>query len=213
MTEIILSEKSVDEHAILIRRSFENVGIAIFQTLQAIRDANEDLGQHMFQKEMAAKVGMKPSTLKRWLQIATSPLITNQSSKSLPSSFRALYQTARLEKSYIREYQDGPDRVLKLLESGKISASSTEKDIQVLQNVLQKRITKKKKRIREKKILSLSDAELPEQSNCYSLDQAQKKKLRFRGFLIKPTTALLRKWKDHFVDEIQISDECPPKRG
>ena len=66
MTEIILSEKSVDEHAILIRRSFENVGIAIFQTLQAIRDANEDLGQHMFQKEMAAKVGMKPSTLERW---------------------------------------------------------------------------------------------------------------------------------------------------
>ena len=210
MTEIILSEKTVEDHARIIRRNFESVGIAIFETLQAIRNANDDLGENLFQNEMAKKVGMNPPTLNRWLQIATSPLISNQSSKSLPSSFRALLQTARLEKSYIKEYPDnGADRVLKLLESGRISASSTGKDIQVLQDVLQKRITKKKKRIREREILSLSQGSLPTKSNCYTIDQARKEKLRFRGFLIQPTSALLRKWKDDFVDEFQISDEYP----
>ena len=142
------------------------------------------------------------------MQIAKSPVIANHTQSKLPQSFGALYQTARLERVY-STLPGGEDRFLKLINQGKISTTSTQKSIRHLFDLVKGRISKQRKKNSGEKILSLTQGALPTKSNLYTIDQARKEKLRFRGFLIKPTTALLRKWKDDFVDEIQISDEYP----
>ena len=209
LTPVTIHRKTIDEHAKHVERCYNSVQGAIFDFIDAIRDAQEDLGDALAQHEIGKRIGMHESIFSRWCSVAKSPLITNASKEELPSSMNALYQISRLEKMYLKEYDDGEVKLQKLCDRGKISSNSLEKQIKSLIDQLQKRLQKKQKRIREKKILSLTQGSLTSKPNQYSIEEAQKSSLRFRGFFIEPTDKLIRKWRDEFVTELDIGDEFP----
>ena len=211
-TEVTIVEKiplSIDEHAERITQRYENVRTSIFEFIDAIRDAQKDLGADLAQHEVGKLIGIHESMFSRWCLIARSPLINEVPNEQLPSSLNALYAIGRLEKMYLDGYKNGEERLLKLCERGKISNRSPEKQILGLIEKEQKRIQEKQKKIREKKILSLSQGSLPSKPKHYSIKDAQKLKLRFRGFLIEPAKEIIDKWRDEFVTEIEIGDEFP----
>jgi len=211
---------SIDEHAERIIQRYESVRTSIFEFIDAIRDAQKDLGDALAQHEVGKLIGIQESMFSRWCLIAQSPLIKKVPNEQLPSSLNALYQIGRLEKIYLEGYKNGEEKLLKLCEKGTISNESPARQIQVLiekeKEREERKIQKKLDRDREKQtqnrendVLGLSQGSLPTDSKHYSIKEAQKLKLRFRGFLIVPTKEIISKWRDEFVSEIEIGDKFP----
>ena len=126
---------SIDEHVARIRECLDRARSAIFDTVAAVKECHEQLGDEVFEKEVAKQLGMHPSTLSRWLAIGTSQFIMDHRDR-MPNTFTGLYNVSRLETEYEKFYKKAgaTKRLVQLLEKQKISSQSQGSEIQELIN-------------------------------------------------------------------------------
>lgn len=201
---------TIDQHVERIRSALDRARSAIFDLVDTIKTAHDQLGGDVFQSELAERLGMSASTLSRWLQIGNSQFLIAQQAR-LPSTFSSLYDLTRLEKIYVEQYgpTEAERRLVKLLEDGKVSPTSERSDIQVLLKSIDDRLKKKAKKEREQRIIDLAGRnELPA-SDKVSLSDLLEQGSIFRTFVAVPPRELLSKWGDDGILEIDIADQFP----
>ena len=93
----VTNKLSVNEHAENIRNAIENTKKSLFNLVTVVKNAYEDLGDAVFQKELAEKLDMNPSVLCKWKQIGESKICFKNINK-LPETFSTLYDISLLEK-------------------------------------------------------------------------------------------------------------------
>ena len=204
------NQLTIDQHVERIRSALDRARSAIFDLVDTIKAAHDQLGCDVFQSELAERLGMSASTLSRWLQIGNSQFLIAQQAR-LPSTFSSLYDLTRLEKIYVEQYgpTEAERRLVKLLEDGKVSPTSERSDIQVLLKSIDDRLKKKAKKEREQRIIDLAGRnELPA-SDKVSLSDLLEQGSIFRTFVAVPPRELLSKWGDDGILEIDIADQFP----
>ena len=204
------NQLTIDQHVERIRNALDRARSAIFDLVDTIKAAHDQLGGDVFQSELAERLGMSASTLSRWLQIGNSQFLIAQQAR-LPSTFSSLYDLTRLEKIYVEQYgpTEAERRLVKLLEDGKVSPTSERSDIQALLKSIDDRLKKKAKKEREQRIIDLAGRnELPA-SDKVSLSDLLEQGSIFRTFVAVPPRELLSKWGDDGILEIDIADQFP----
>lgn len=201
---------TIDQHVDRIRSALDRARSAVFDLVDAIKTANEQLGGQVFQSELAERLGMSASTLSRWLQIGNSQFLIAQQER-LPSTFSSLYDLTRLEKVYVEQYgpTEAERRLVKLLEDGKVSPTTEQSEIQALLKSIDDRLKKKAKKAREQKINSLTGRDEIGTSDKVTLSELLDKGAIFRTFVAVPPRELLGKWGDDGILEIDIAEQFP----
>ena len=121
---------SVNEHAENIRNAIENTKKSLFNLVTVVKNAYEDLGDAVFQKELAEKLDMNPSVLCKWKQIGESKICFKNINK-LPETFSTLYDISLLEKEYVKKYSEkGIDKLQRLIDKGVINNHTIQSKIQ-----------------------------------------------------------------------------------
>ena len=201
---------TIDQHVDRIRLAFDRARSAVFELVDAIKVAHDQLGGEVFQKELAERLGMSASTLSRWLQIGSSQFLIAQQAR-LPSTFSSLYDLTRLEKVYVEQYgpTEAERRLIKLLEEGKVSPTSEQSEIQALLKSIDDRLKKKAKKAREQKINSLTGRDEVGTSDKVTQTALLEQRAIFRTFVAVPPRELLSKWGDDGILEIDIAEQFP----
>ena len=210
MNEIIPpNQLSLEEHINRIRDCLERTRQSIFETVIYIKECKEQLGDEVFQKDVSEMLGMSPSTLNRWLSIGNSEFILSHQS-DLPHTFTSLYNITQLEKRYVEYYpKDGHQRLEKLIEKGDITLTSQNTDISEILKKIDDKIKVRKKKEREKNILSLGDGVVVKETKTTSIDDLISENKKFRSFIINLPNELIKRWGDEGVSELDIMDEFP----
>jgi len=201
---------SIDQHVDRIRSALDRARSAVFELVDAIKSAHDELGNDVFQSQLAERLGMSASTLSRWLQIGKSQFLMNQQAR-LPGTFSSLYDLTRLEKVYVEQYgpTEAERRLAKLLEDGKVKPTSEQSEIQALLKSIDDRVKKKKKKEREARINSLAKRGEIEISSHATLPDLLSQGAIFRTFVVVPPKELLSKWGDDGVLENDIAEQFP----
>lgn len=204
------NQLTIDQHVDRIRNAFDRARSAIFDLVETIKTAHDQLGRDVFQSELAERLGMSPSTLSRWLQIGNSSFLIAQQTR-LPSTFSSLYDLTRLEKIYIDQYgpAEAQRRLVKLLEDGKVTPTSEQTDIQALLKSIDDRLKKKAKKEREQRVISLAGREEIPTSSKVRLTDLLDQGAVFRTFVAVPPRELLSQWGDDGVLAMDIADQFP----
>ena len=210
MNEIISrNELTIEEHVQRIKMCLERTRQSIFETVISIKECKEQLGNDVFQKDVSDMLGMSPSTLNRWLSIGNSKFILSHQS-NLPHTFTSLYNITQLEKKYLEYYpKDGHQRLEKLIEKGDITITSQNTDISEILKKIDDKIKVRKKKEREKNILSLGDGVVVKETKTTSIDDLISENKKFRSFIINLPNELIKRWGDEGVSELDIMDEFP----
>ena len=201
---------TIDQHVDRIRSALDRARSAVFELVDAMKSAHDQLGGDVFQSQLAERLGMSASTLSRWLQIGNSQFLMNQQDR-LPGTFSSLYELTRLEKVYVEQYgpTEAERRLAKLLEDGKVKTTSEQSEIQALLKSIDDRVKKKKKKEREARINSLAERGEIEVSTHATLPDLLNQGAIFRTFVAVPPKELLSKWGDDGVLEIDIAEQFP----
>lgn len=201
---------SIDQHVDRIRNALDRARSAVFDLVDAIKSAHDQLGNDVFQSQLAERLGMNASTLSRWLQIGNSQFLMAQQAR-LPGTFSSLYDLTRLEKVYVEQYgpTEAERRLAKLLEDGKVNPTSEQSEIQALLKSIDDRVKKKKKKEREARINSLAERGEIEASTHATLPDLLSQGAIFRTFVAIPPRELLSQWGDHGVFENDIAEQFP----
>lgn len=210
MNEIIPpNQLSLEEHINRIRDCLERTRQSIFETVISIKECKEQLGDEVFQKDVSEMLGMSPPTLNRWLSIGNSEFILSHQS-DLPHTFTSLYNITQLEKRYLEYYpKDGHQRLEKLIEKGDITLTSQNTDISEILKKIDDKIKVRKKKEREKNILSLGDGVVVKETKTTSIDDLISENKKFRSFIINLPNELIKRWGDEGISELDIMDEFP----
>jgi|APSaa5957512576_1039674.scaffolds.fasta_scaffold09572_2 hypothetical protein len=200
----------LDNHVLKIQSAIENVRLSIFNLVSCVKIAYDDLGEDTFQKDLANRLNMNPSTLSRWKNIGESTFLTNNQS-SLPETFSTLYDLTQLEKKYVDEYgeNDGQKRLQKLIDQGKVSLKSKQTDIKELLSIIDKKTKAKKKKQRENNILGLVNKSISTTTSKETLDELLMKGSVFKSFVIIPPDELLSRWGNEGYSDEDIYQEFP----
>lgn len=204
------NQLTIDQHVDRIRSALDRARSAIFDLVETIKTAHDQLGGDVFQSELAERLGMSASTLSRWLQIGNSQFLIAQQAR-LPSTFSSLYDLTRLEKVYVEQYgpTEAQRRLVKLLEDGKVSPTSERTDIQALLKSIDDRLKKKAKKEREQRIINLAGrGEIPASDKVSLMDLLDQGAV-FRTFVVVPPRDLLSKWGDDGILAMDIADQFP----
>lgn len=201
---------TIDQHVDRIRSALDRARSAVFELVDAIKSAHDELGNDVFQSQLAERLGMSASTLSRWLQIGNSQFLMNQQTR-LPGTFSSLYDLTRLEKVYVEQYgpTEAERRLAKLLEDGKVKPTSEQSEIQALLKSIDDRVKKKKKKEREARINSLAERGEIEISTHATLPDLLGQGAIFRTFVVVPPKELLSKWGDDGILESDIAEQFP----
>lgn len=201
---------TIDQHVDRIRSALNRARSAVFELVDAIKSAHDELGNDVFQSQLAERLGMSASTLSRWLQIGNSQFLMNQQAR-LPGTFSSLYDLTRLEKVYVEQYgpTEAERRLAKLLEDGKVNPTSEQSEIQALLKSIDDRVKKKKKKEREARINSLAERNEIEASTHATLPELLSQGAIFRTFVVIPPKELLSRWGDQGIFESDIAEQFP----
>jgi hypothetical protein len=134
---------------------------ARFGVIAAINDAYEELGDDVFQKELAKRLGISAPQLTKYIKIAKcSPLIVR--ADKLPETFTTLYDLTRLRTEYVKAYgeQSGDKRFENYLEKHVDPTTEARKIADAIARV--KSVSSRaKKEKREEDLLTLGENKLP----------------------------------------------------
>lgn len=204
------NQLTIDQHVERIRSALDRARSAIFDLVDTIKTAHDQLGGDVFQSELAERLGMSASTLSRWLQIGNSEFLIAQQAR-LPSTFSSLYDLTRLEKIYVEQYgpTEAERRLVKLLEDGKVSPTSERSDIQALLKSIDDRLKKKAKKEREEKLLGLEDGLMETETKSTSIVDLISENKKFRSFVVNLPNELIHRWGDEGTSELDIMEEFP----
>ena len=201
--------KTVDFHVAEIQSALMRARGAIFDVATAIRGAKDELGEESVNQEVAVRLGMSKGTLSKWLKIASSDfLIANKD--AVPSTFTGLYNITQLEAQYRQAYSKEADqKLIQLVEQGKINPSSEIDDIKGLLEQIKERQKQKAKKDREKALLSLSSATVQIEQPSETLEGLIAAGRRFRTIVLLLDNERASRWGDEAVLESGIADEFP----
>jgi transcriptional regulator with XRE-family HTH domain len=161
MSELIdlgSNKMSLDEHVAHIQDALGRAKLAIFEVAGAIRAARDELGDEIVNSELADRLGMSKGTLSKWLRIASSDFILSNQN-AVPSTFTSLYNLTQLESQYQQAYSsDAENRLLRLIEQGKITPASEIEEIKSLLDQIKARLKDKARKEREDAITSLRNS-------------------------------------------------------
>ncbi len=210
MNEIIAhGELTLDEHVERIQGCLQRTRDSIFETVIAISECKEQLGDSVFQMDVAEQLGMNASTLNRWLSIGNSTFIMSNQ-ENLPSTFSSLYNLTQVEKKYKEFYPKiSADKLQELIESNKVTLLSQQTDILKIQKEIDEEIKKKSKKAREAALLSLGDSTLQSVSRKTTLDEVLSNREVFRTIVVTLDSEQISKWGDDGVFEEDIREEFP----
>jgi hypothetical protein len=135
---------SLDEHVENIQSAKKSLTGSFFEYVDAIKIAHDQLEPDDFQFQLSAKLGMKASTLSRWVMIATSDFI-NQNKNDMPSVFSTLYDITRLEKLTIQLHQKERGRIAleKLIKKKSITQETEQHEITSMLHQITKQIARR----------------------------------------------------------------------
>lgn len=208
---------SFQEHVDLIRKQQGRIREAVFEFIQSIRVAFDQLGQDVFEQELAKELKLSASTLNRWKSIGSSILIENNIN-SIPPVFSSLYEITLLEKLFVEEKGEDAGRaeVQKLINRGSISPTTETKDIRFFVDKLKRERLEKKRQLKEQLLLDHAGAAGYEHPNSYgSLRDAIAVGAKFRTIVAAPTHDLLTKWADpaYLRSDLQAAFPLSEVRG
>ena len=212
-----LNTLSFQEHVDVIRSHQARIKEAVFDFVQSIRNAFDQLGPDVFEQDLAKELKLSASTLNRWKSIGSSRLIESNID-SVPPVFSSLYEIALLEKLYIEEKgeETGRAEVQKLINRGSISPTTETKDIRFFVDKLKRERLEKKRLLKEQLLLDHAGAAGYDHPNNYtSLADAVAVGAKFRTIVASPTRDLLTKWADpgYLKSDLQLEFPISELRG
>jgi hypothetical protein len=196
----------INQHVRRIEAALSDTRTAFFDLLKAIKDARDELGDEVFQSELAERLSISQGTLSKYLKIADcDPLIKNQ--KSLPPTLTTLYHLYQTHNTLVKA--EGADKAditfKKLLE--KITISSEANDVAPILKKAKERLRSVSKKQREKNLLSLSESSVSSStltSKIGNLTELIEANVKFRTIFIDPPSSLIGKAcdQDFFASDI-----------
>lgn len=202
---------SFQEHVDIIRMHQGRIKEAVFEFIQSIRNAFEQLGADVFEQDLARELKLSASTLNRWKSIGSSPLIETNINY-VPPVFSSLYEITLLEKLYIEEKGEAAGRaeVQKLINRGSISPTTETKDIRFFVDKVKRERLEKKRHLKEQLLFEHQGAAGYEHPDSYpSLADAVAVGAKFRTIVAVPPHELLTKWADPAFLKSDLQQEFP----
>jgi len=202
---------TLNEHVEIIRAKQHVIKEAFFDFVASINAAFNQLGQDIFENDLARELGMSASTLNRWKSIGSSKII-EQNRDAIPPVFSALYEITLLEKMYIKEKGEelGLPEVQKLINRGSIKPTTETKDIRFFVEQLRRELLEKKRQLKESILLEHSGSVGYNGNSEYSsLSDAVADGMKVRTIVVTPPSHILSKWSDPGFLKSQIHEEFP----
>lgn len=202
---------SLQEHARVISEKQLRIKEAVWDYIESIKLAFEQLGSSVFEHELAKELGMTASTLNRWKSISLSSTVTNNRDQ-LPPVFSSLYQTTILEKQYKDFYGEktGIKKLQSLIDRRSINPNTDTKDIKFLVDKIRKERLDQKRREKENYLLEANTSVGYDSTNQYaSIHAMVADGVKVRTFLLLPPTDLLTKWSDLGYPTSAMHEEFP----
>ena len=200
---------SLDEHVARLLDARTKIREGFWEFIDALKDARDQLPPNTFQNELGIRLGMKKSSLSRWIAIASSDYLTSKRDE-LPATFYSLYVLTLIEKKYLQHYGQKSISILdRLIKNGQITPHSERSDLEVILQEITQRIRQDDQLRRQDAILSLSGGKLAPDQPAETLNEYLADKTRFRSFVVIPPEAQMRKWGDGGYFASDIADEFP----
>ena len=206
--KLVHPELTLDQHANRIKEAIDKTRSSLFELVDVVKEAYDQLGGEVFGNQLAEKLGMSPSTLSRWKNIGESKVVTLNQSK-LPNTFSTLYEIASLEKKYVDQFGEdrGLERLQSIIDRGGISVDSQQSDIKKLSDRIDKTIKAKHKDKREKDILRLVGKSVADEKVDSTLSGFLDKQIVYKNYVVLPPNDLLSKWGKDDVFSSDIAEE------
>jgi hypothetical protein len=208
---------SLQEHVDLIRQHQSRIKDALFDFVISIRNAFDQLGPDVFDRDLARELKISASTLNRWKSIGVSKVI-EQNKDAVPAVFSSLYEITLLERLYVEEKGDvaGRAEVQKLINRGSITPATETKDIRFFVDRVKRDRLEKKRKLKEQLLLQHNGAVGYDHPKDYSkLADAVRLGARFRTIAATLPKDLLTKWADvgFLKSDLQIDFPISETRG
>ena len=151
-------------HAKQIESALIKAQEARFEVIARINAAFNELGEDVFQKELAVRLGISAPQLTRYVKIGQCSALLERSEK-LPETLTTMYELTRLQTEMVKAYGEktGVRRFEEFLDKNVNTATEAKKVADAIAKV--KAVSSKaKKSKREEDLLSLEDKSLPVRS-------------------------------------------------
>lgn len=208
----IAKRDRVGFHVTQIEDALRKAQEARFGVIAAINDAYEELGDDVFQKELAVRLGISAPQLTKYIKIAKcSPLIVR--ADKLPETFTTLYDLTRLRTEYVKAYGDkvGANRFEEYLDKHVTPTTESRKVGETLAKV--KAVSRKtRKAKREEDLLSLEEKQVPvvkTKTRITSFSALIKDRAVFRTLFIALDEKHVRWAAQHDVFPSEIAERFP----
>lgn len=205
------NELSLDEHVENIISKQNQIRVSVWEYIESINFAFNQLGQDVFDGELSKKLGMTASTLNRWKSIGSSKTI-HENKHSLPPVFSSLYQITLLEKQYKDFYGEtqGLKKVQNLINRRSIHTNTETKDITHYVDEI-KRVKLDKKRSEKEQFLIEKSGKVgyEVEDNYSSLNEMVEKGVKVKTIVCCPPSDLLTKWSDPSLTHSDLNNEFP----
>ena len=210
--EILLPNSlTLDQHVERITQCRTRVQVALFDFVDAIRLAHEELGADTFERELAQRLGMAASTLNRWKSIGHSQVI-QQNREKLPPVFSSLYEITQLEKGYEKFYgeADGAKKLQSLINRRSITPETETKDIKHFVDEVRRQRLDITRQHKERFLLDKLGATGYEiDKNQKSLNDLIEAGIKVRTIVVFLPNEKLTQWSDMGVMNSDINREFP----
>ena len=200
---------SLDEHIENIILARDKMNESLYEFIDAIRMASEQLPPKTFQNELCSKLSMNKSVLSKWISISNSEFIKLNLS-NLPTCFSSLYTITLIEKKFQERYKSSPNEEIQyLIKSGRITKQSERIELEEILRRISQDIRLSEAIKRSRKILSLSGNSYNSISTVKNIKTYLKENKKFGSFVIIPSERQIKSWSDNGLFPSEISNEIP----
>lgn len=200
-------------HAKQIESALVQAQEARFEVIARINAAFNELGEDVFQKELAVRLGISAPQLTRYVKIGQCSALLERSEK-VPETLTTLYELTRLKTEMVKAYGEktGARRFEEFLDKNINTTTEAKKVADAIAKV--KAVSNKaKKSKREEDLLSLEDKSLPVRSlgavTQMSFSRLVEKKAVFKTIFIDIGGEALKWASQQDIFAMNIADRYP----
>lgn len=204
------NELSLKEHVSIILEKQNKIKESVWDYIESIKIAHEQLGSDVFDSELSKELGMSSSTLNRWKSIGSSQIVS-ENKDNLPPVFSSLYEVTLLEKQYTSFYGNsvGLKKVQTLINRRSITSNTETKDIKHFVDEIKREKLDKKRLEKEQFLIQKSGKVGYVEEQYSSLREMVEKGGKVRTIVCVPPSGLLTKWSDSGFSNSDLNDEFP----
>ena len=207
---LVSNHLSIQEHINRVLSAKEKMRDGLYEFVNAIKDAYEQLEKNAFQNDLCSKLDMRKTELSKWISISKSEFITSNIQK-LPSSFTSLYTITLIEKKYKIKFGEAAHytKLKNLIKHNEISKYSERSDLELILKRITQEIRLDEQIKREQSLLSLSGGQLTKLISSKTIEEYLDDKSRFRSFVVIPSEKQIARWSDIGLLQNDIAEEFP----